>query len=71
LPARFRTCCAEFAQRTLACTFDVRYEWWSRQRNWFVTIADSAGGGGIAISHCPHCGKKLAGGKLRGRWMEI
>ena len=71
VPRRFESCCAAFEARTRACTFDVRYEWWPEQRNWFVPIAESAGGGGIAIAHCPHCGAKLAGGKRSGRWMQV
>ena len=71
LPARFSACCESFEQHTLDCTFDIRYEWWPKKRNWFVLIADSAGGGGIAIAHCPHCGAKLSGGKLSGRWMDV
>lgn len=70
LPSRYRACCPAFAQRTRACTFDVRYEWWRTLRHWFVVIAESAGGGGIAIAHCPHGGAKLSGGGRTGRWME-
>ncbi|MCE9603235.1 MAG: hypothetical protein K8S21_13610 [Gemmatimonadetes bacterium] len=71
VPRGFRPCCDEFAARTLACFFDIRYEWWSGQRNWFVLITPEAGGGGIAMAHCPHCGAKLKGGAKRGRYLRV
>ncbi len=59
VPRAFTPCCEVFAQHTAACYFDIRYEWWPKQKGWFTIIAPSAGGGGIAISFCPHCGSKL------------
>ena len=71
VPRGFAPCCAEFAERTLACFFDIRYEWWSGQQNWFVLITPDAGGGGIAMGYCPHCGARLAGGAKRGRYLRV
>jgi hypothetical protein len=71
LPRRFEACCPAFLQRTLACDLDIRYEWWSGQRSWFILISPAAGGGGIAISYCPHCGVRLQGARRTGRWMNI
>lgn len=70
LPARFSPCCNEFKSHTLACYFDIRYEWWPRKKSWFIVIAETAGGGGMAISYCPHCGSKLNGRTKSGRLME-
>jgi hypothetical protein len=61
VPRVFAPCCEVFADHTAACYFDIRYEWWPKQKGWFIVIAPSAGGGGIAISYCPHCGSKLTG----------
>ena len=61
VPRAFAACCEPFAQRTVACYLDIRYEWWPKRRNWFIVIAPTAGGGGIAIQFCPHCGAKLSG----------
>ncbi len=71
LPIRFVPCCPEFTARTFACCYDIRYEWWSQHKGWFIVIAESAGSGGIAISFCPHCGSKLSGGKKSGRFIEV
>jgi len=59
VPRGFKACCESFAGHTTACYFDVRYEWWPRRKGWFIAIAKAAGGGGIAISFCPHCGARL------------
>lgn len=59
VPRNYIPCCEEFNQRTMACVFDIRYEWWSSIKRWVICIDDSAGGGGITISHCPHCGVLL------------
>lgn len=56
----FVPCCHLFGQHTQACYFDIRYEWWSPANAWFTIIAPVAGGGGIEITFCPHCGAKLA-----------
>jgi len=63
IPRAFKPCCPEFGSHTLTCYHDVRYEWWPKQGGWFTVIAPSAGGGGIAISFCPHCGSRLTKGK--------
>jgi hypothetical protein len=59
LPSRFKACCSEFTARTSACDVDIRYEWWPRYRGWYILISPSAGGGGIEIKFCPHCGAEL------------
>lgn len=71
LPANRVLCCREFEARTTACYYDVRYEWQRRRRNWVIAIPPDAGGGGVAITHCPHCGAKLAGRNRKGRWLDI
>lgn len=65
-----KLCCEEFEARTLACFFDIRYEWWPSYRGWFTIIQPSAGGGGVAMNFCPHCGKRLPGRKRSGRYLE-
>ena len=62
VPRGFAACCDRFGQHTLACYFDIRYEWWPQASSWFTIIAPEAGNGGIEISFCPHCGAKLAPG---------
>lgn len=60
LPASGVVCCDAFWAHTLACYFDIRYEYWEgRAPNWHIIIAPAAGGGGIAIQYCPHCGAKF------------
>jgi len=71
IPSRYTPCCDDFLAHTFACYFDIRYEWWPRLRGWFIVIDPSAGGGGVAISHCPHCGGKLSGVARSGRYIEI
>jgi hypothetical protein len=56
---KFAPCCEDFAGHLIACVFDFRYEWWKNKQIWVIVISESAGGGGIQISFCPHCGKKL------------
>lgn len=73
VPENFKSCCNEFESHTDACTFDIRYEWWGNPQGWFIPIVPSAGGGGIAIGYCPHCGKKLDGGEaasVGGRFLD-
>jgi hypothetical protein len=62
LPRAFAACCDAFAQHTRSCYVDLRYEWWTRSRAWFIVLAPEAGGGGIRISFCPHCGSDLRAG---------
>ena len=71
VPRPFKACCVEFNKHTLACVHDVRYEWWPKQKTWVIPIGELSGGGGVAISHCPHCGKKLKGSGKIGRWIEV
>jgi hypothetical protein len=71
VPKPYTACCEAFDSRTVACTFDIRYEWWPKLKTWVVPISDASGGGGVAINHCPHCGMKLKGSKKEGRWLEI
>lgn len=59
IPRGFVPCCAEFSGHLTTCDFDVRYEWWPKQRHWVIAIAEVAGGGGIRIAYCPHCGARL------------
>jgi len=67
LPRGFQSCCDAFHAHTAACYFDIRYEWWPRSRSWFIVIAPSAGGGGISIRFCPHCGNRLTAMAPRAR----
>ena len=60
VPRRFKACCRLFESHTATCAYDIRYEWWQKGRTWVVTIAESAGGGGIEIRFCPHCGRRLS-----------
>src|SRR6185295_6073268 len=60
VPRGFRPCCPAFEAHVATCEFDLRYEWWAGQQMWVVALAASAGGGGIAIAFCPHCGRELA-----------
>jgi hypothetical protein len=69
-PRPYKPCCRDFDRHTLACFFDIRYEWWPRYRGWFNIISPSAGGGGIALNFCPHCGKRLPGIRRSGRYLE-
>jgi hypothetical protein len=69
-PRPYRPCCEEFDHRTRACFFDIRYEWWPAYRGWFTLINPTAGGGGIAMNFCPHCGKRLPGRRRTGRFLE-
>jgi hypothetical protein len=32
LPRKFTPCCESFVARTAACYFDIRYEWWPKQK---------------------------------------
>jgi len=59
VPRGFKPCCDSFDQHTRACYFDLRYEWWPKYKGWFIPLAPKAGGGGIQIQFCPHCGTSL------------
>ena len=65
-PTLFRACCDLFEAHLSACAFDVRYEWRSSARQWVIAISESAGGGGIHIRYCPHCGAELRPGSAKG-----
>lgn len=60
LPRDFEPCCVVFGSHVATCAFDLRYEWWEKSRQWVIRLAEDVGGGGIVISHCPHCGRKLS-----------
>lgn len=59
IPDDFQPCCEIFGGHIKTCEFDLRYEWWPRSEKWVIAIAESAGGGGIDIAYCPHCGASL------------
>jgi hypothetical protein len=61
VPEGWQPCCEVFDDHTRACVYDVRYEW--RSTGWVTAISSSAGGGGITMNFCPHCGASLAGTK--------
>ncbi len=71
LPPSGALCCETFRARTFACYFDIRYEWWPEPAGWYVIIAPDAGGGGVAINHCPHCGVRLDGEPREGRYFDL
>jgi hypothetical protein len=81
VPPDFAPCCDDFAAHLDTCEYDVRYEWWPGQRMWVIAIAEAAGGGGVHMAHCPHCGTRLVptapppddepGTGQRGRWLRI
>ena len=70
IPRGKKLCCEEFETRTQACYFDIRYEWWPRYQGWFTIIQPDAGGGGVAMNFCPHCGQRLPGRHRSGRFLE-
>jgi hypothetical protein len=59
VPPEYEPCCPTLAGHLATCEYDLRYEWWSGDQVWVIAIADSAGGGGVVIQFCPHCGRKL------------
>lgn len=58
VPPGWVPCCETFEGHTIACYHDIRYEW-SAQHGWITAIAPDAGGGGIEMGFCPHCGMRL------------
>ena len=63
VPVGFVACCEAFQEQTFACDFDIRYEWYDEgDKTWVIAISESAGGGGISINFCPHCGANLERG---------
>jgi hypothetical protein len=67
VPRGFGACCEVFEGHTTSCYFDIRYEWWAKERTWVTVIPDGAGGGGIEMFFCPHCGTRLEGGSTRAK----
>ena len=59
VPDNFEPCCEMFDARTTYCVYDIRYEWWGDNHIWVIPIAEIAGGGGIEIRYCTHCGSQL------------
>lgn len=59
IPVNFNPCCDVFAGHVETCAFDLRYEWWEKSQQWVIRIADDAGGGGVRVRFCPHCGHQL------------
>ncbi len=60
VPAGFTPCCETFAAHTATCEHDLRYEWWANASEWVIRLPTPGGGGGVSISHCPHCGAALS-----------
>jgi hypothetical protein len=59
VPQGYQPCCEIFEGHLDTCAYDIRYEWWVQSDQWVIVIAESAGGGGITINYCPHCGARL------------
>src|SRR5262249_15589562 len=59
LPTGFDACCYVFDGHVETCALDVRYEWWPEQRLWVIVAPTSERSVGVAMSFCPHCGKRL------------
>ena len=59
VPKNFKPCCDVFEGHTSTCAFDLRYEWRQKSKQWVIAISEIAGGGGISIAFCPHCGARL------------
>ena len=60
VPRGFKPCCEAFGERTHACVFDIRFEWWSRTKTWVIRVADG-GSSGLGIASCPFCSTKIKG----------
>jgi hypothetical protein len=45
LSRRFMTCRDIFEMHTRSCYDDIRYEWWPKEKAWFMIISPAAGGG--------------------------
>ena len=58
-PPGFVPCCELFGGHLETCAYDIRYEWFPSTKRWVIAIAEVAGGGGIEIKFCPHCGSGL------------
>ncbi len=43
-------------------------EYWQTSGFWVLAIDDSAGGGGVEIDWCPHCGRSLAHNSAASGW---
>jgi hypothetical protein len=62
VPDGWLPCCEVFAGHVETCAYDLRYEFRTQANHWFVAIPESAGGGGVEIGWCPHCGSFLTVG---------
>ena len=60
VPDAWQPCCEVFAGHVDTCAHDLRYEFWEGTSRWYIATAESAGGGGIEIGWCPHCGQRLS-----------
>lgn len=60
VPTKYVPCCSTFHEHTKCCEYDIRYEWWAKSKHWVIVISELAGGGGIEIDFCPHCGIRLS-----------
>lgn len=69
VPPGYTPCCPVFEQHTRLCVYDVRYQW-SASTGWVIAIAESAGGGGVQIAFCPHCGTELGSGASMRSWLR-
>jgi hypothetical protein len=65
VPEGYVPCCQDFDYGTTRCAYDVRYEYWKENNEWVIVIVEAAGGGGVLISYCPHCGAPLKGAEPR------
>ena len=61
VPQDYVPCCKDFDYRTTRCAYDIRYEYSKEYDVWVILLVEAAGGGGIEISYCPHCGARLKG----------
>jgi hypothetical protein len=59
VPPGWEPCCTVFADHTTTSALDIRYEWVPKGREWGIVVPESAGGGVISMSYCPHCGSRL------------
>jgi hypothetical protein len=59
--ADMKFCCPEFEIHTTHCIHDLRIEYWDGN-GWMLMISDE---GGVTISFCPFCGRKMDGQRNR------
>jgi hypothetical protein len=70
VPRRWKPCCEVFENHTWACVYDIRYEWFSRHRQWGIAVADG-GTSYIILRYCPHCGTELKTRRNRGEGFNM